>query len=123
MIYYERLSLFEELVEKEKLHNKMKEGDVVQSSFSYAIIMNHINVALYLFQKYKRSFTEKNEEVIQSILNILNEYIESNGAEKYKRGISHFEELLYFLDLFLSEITANQAHYLLRMFYNFLGKL
>ena len=100
LIYYERLSLFEELVEKEKIHNRMKEGDVIQSSFSYAIIMNHINVALYLFQKYKRSFTEKNEDVIQSIINILNEYTESNGAEKYKRGISHFEELLYFLDLF-----------------------
>ena len=108
------------MIEKEKKHNKMLNSDIIQTCFSYAIILNNINVALYLFQKFKRSFTEKTEGMIDSILHILNEYTESNGAEKYKRGISHLEELLYFLDLFSGEITANQSYYLLRIFYNFL---
>lgn len=57
----------------------------------------------------------KNESIIDSILFILNEYTESHRAVKYHHGISHLEELLYFVEIFLQGFTYSQTFYLFRI--------
>lgn len=118
MIYYEKMSLFEALFEKEKDYGKVKNSDIIQNSFTYAILINNFTVALYLLQKYRAAFTERVDMVIDSILHIINEYNECNGGDKYKHGILHFEELLYFLDTFIYEFNLTQSHYFMNITLN-----
>jgi len=72
-------------------------------------------VALYLFKKYAKILYRKNDSIIDSILFLLNEYTEHNGASKYHHGISHFEELMYFIELFVDGLTYTHAHYFIKI--------
>jgi hypothetical protein len=108
LIYYEKISLFETLYEKEKELDKVKGSNIITECFSYSIIINNMIVALYLLKKYIKVLYYKNEAIIDSILFILNEYSESNGASRYHHGISHLEELLYFIEIFLGGFTYSQ---------------
>lgn len=117
MIYYEKLSLFESLYEKEKEFDNFKGFNIIKDCFSYAIIINNITVALYLFKKYSKLLYSSNETIIDSILNMMNEYTENNGAVRYHHGISHFEELLYFLELFIDGFTYSQVNFFIRILY------
>lgn len=95
---------------------------IIDSWFSYAIIINNITVALYLFKKYSKLLYSSNETVVDSILNMMNEYNESNGAARYHHGISHFEELIYFLELFIDGFTFSQVNYLIRILVNLIER-
>lgn len=53
------------------------------------------------------------ESIIDSIIFILKEFSESNGAVRYHHGISHLEELLYFIEIFYKGFTYGQAYQLL----------
>ena len=115
LIFYEKICLFECLYEKEKLLDKIKGSNIITEWFSYSIIINNITVALYLLRKYIKELYYKNESIIDSILFILNEYTESNGAVRYHHGISHIEELLYFIEIFMMGFNYSQAYYLVRI--------
>ena len=112
LLYYEKIALFESLYEKEKEYDKAKGSNIITESFSYCIIINNITVALYLLKKYVKELYYKNESIIDSIIFILNEFSESNGAVRYHHGISHLEELLYFIEIFLKGFTYGQAYQL-----------
>lgn len=108
--------MFETLYEKEKECDKIKGSHIITENFAYAININNITVALYLLKKYVKELYYKNEMIIDSILFILNEYSESNGAVRYHHGISHLEELLYFLEIFLKGFSYSQCFYFLKIF-------
>lgn len=110
-LYYEKIAIFESLYEKEKEMDKIKGSNIITEWFSYCIIINNITVALYLLKKFVKELYYKNEAIIDSILYILNEYSESNGAVRYHHGISHLEELLYFVEIFLNGFTYGQWYY------------
>ena len=95
--------------------DKIKGSNLITEWFSYSIIINSITVALYLLRKYIKELYYKNESIIDSILFILNEYTESNGAVRYHHGISHIEELLYFIEIFMMGFSYGQAFYLIRI--------
>lgn len=50
LIYYENISLFESLYEKEKFKDKIKGSNIITECFSYSIIINNITVAMYLLK-------------------------------------------------------------------------
>jgi hypothetical protein len=114
-LYYEKIAIFETLYGKEKLMDKIKGSNIITESFSYCIVINNITVALYLLKKYIKELYFKNEIIIDSILSILNEYSESNGAVRYHHGISHLEELLYFIEIFLKGFTYGQCFFLFKI--------
>ena len=122
LIYYEKLSLFESLYQKEKELNDFKGYHIIKDWFSYAIIINNLTVALYLFKKFSRLLYNSNETIIDSILNLLNEYTESNGAMKYHHGISHFEELLFILELFVDGFSYSQVNYFIRILFRLIER-
>lgn len=118
LLYYEKIALFETLYEKEKEYDKAKGSNIITESFSYSIIINNITVALYLLKKYVKELYYKNEAIIDSILFILNEFSESNGGVRYHHGISHLEELLYFIEIFLKGFTYGQGYQLFTILMN-----
>lgn len=118
LVYYEKMSLFECLYEKEKVYDRIKGSNIIVDCFSYAIIIDNITIALYLLKKYRRQIEHKNETIIDAILFILNEYTEQNGSSKYHNGISHFEELMYFLYIFVNGFKSSHVHYLFRIFFS-----
>ena len=63
------------------------------------------------------------ENIIDSILFILNEYFETNGSSKYHNGISHFEELLGFIQVFVKFFSYSQAYRLWIIFLRLSGCL
>ena len=50
------------------------------------------------------------ENIVDSILFILNEYFETNGSSRFHNGISHFEELLGFMQVFVKFFSYSQAY-------------
>ena len=117
LIYYEKLTLFESLYEKEKQYGNVKSSHIITDWFSYWIIINNITIALYLLKKFAGELKNRNEEIIDSILVLLTEYTQSSGTMKYKHGIAHFEELLYFIEIFIKSFSYTQTHYLYNIFF------
>ena len=117
LIYYEKLTLFESLYDKEKEYGNVKSSHIITDCFSYSIIINNITVALYLLRKYANELRHANESIINSLLLLLNEYTESNGSMKYHHGISHFEEILYFIEVFMKNFTYTQIHLLFKVLF------
>jgi hypothetical protein len=127
LVYYEKISLFEAIYEKEKqtyiLSKKttasddfrMKSSSIINDSFSYAVIIDNITVALYLLRKYNRVLHFKSDTIVDSLLLLLNEYCEHNGAMKYQNGVTHVEEILYLIDVFLDSFTFKQCNFFLRI--------
>lgn len=118
LVYYEKISLFEALYEKEKLYDRSVNSMILHECFSYSVILNNISIAVYFLRKYKRQLLPKCGSIIDSIIYLLNEYTEQNGAAKYKNGVLHIEELLYFIDIFLEGITYTQANLFIRVSIN-----
>lgn len=80
-------------------------------------MINNITVALYLLKKYKTQVHNKSEMIVDAILHLLNEYTENNGAVRYHHGISHFEEIFYFLEIFIEGFTYTNSNYYLRIIF------
>ena len=107
-VYYEKMGLFEELYDRERRIINRSWNDVVQTCFSYAIVINNLNIALYILQKYKRSFTEKVDKILDEILHIINEAVSNKGNDITYQRFINLEQLLYFLSLFTDRFTPIQ---------------
>ena len=63
----------------------------------------------------------KTESIIDSILFVLNEFLETNGSSRFNDGISHFEELLGFVQIFIKFFSYSQAFRLCVIFFKLSG--
>lgn len=119
LIYYEKLSLFEALYRLENRRDKVIRDEIVQASFASAIIMNNFNVAIYIFKKFDTCFVDKTEVVLDSLVNIMREFIKVDSS-RLQLGVPHFEELLYFLGFLVKNANKTQAYHFVSICYNLL---
>lgn len=81
MIFYEEYSVFELLYEDELALNL--KTNIISSLFSYSILLNNPLIAICIRNKYISHMINDKDNIIDSLLNYLNEFTETNGSSQY----------------------------------------
>ena len=92
----------------------------IANSFNYAIFANKMLLSAYIVKQHIDLMYLNKEQWIIGLLHIFNEYSEFNGSSTYHKGISHFEEILFHIEMMIKNFTYLLGEYFIESLENLL---